>query len=86
MRMKKRYVPPMIAIEHYELTQAIASCDRIKIGFLDSSCVIKDPDATSDMKSLAHGQFYLSGCSYESFGMDPNDGPCYHTAAGAFSS
>ena len=87
MRMKKRYVPPMIAIEHYELTQAIANCESIKIGFASSSCVMKDSDADGNLKTLAGSGYFLAGsCQFESIDQDPNDGNCYHTSVGAFTS
>lgn len=81
--MKKKYVTPMIAVEHYELTQAIASC-ATKIGFLDSACVLKDPDATWELKDLAGVGFFNAGkCEIYPEGMDEADGACYHTNANA---
>ena len=81
--MKKKYVTPMIAVEHYELTQSIASC-ATKIGFLDSGCVLKDPDATFKMKDLAKtGTFAVDHCSDPAIGMDEYDSICYHTNASA---
>ena len=86
--MKKEYVTPEIAIEHYEVTQAIASCVT-KIGFLSSDCVKNDPDATNRMKDLAwSGYFTEQGkCDIYAIGMDEYDSICYHTnASAAFSS
>ena len=81
--MKKKYIAPVIAVEHYELTQTIASCVT-KIGLLDSECVIKDPDATDDMKDLAYENWFTSGvCLEAAVGMDEYDKICYHTNANA---
>ena len=78
--MKKHYEKPLVAIEYFELTQTIASCN-IKIGFLDSACVRNDPDATSEMKNLAMQFYFASGTCAKSYGpgANPNDGVCYHT-------
>lgn len=86
--MKKEYVTPEIAIEHYEVTQAIASC-ATKIGFLSSECVKNDPDATTDMKDFAWSGFFTDegGCENSAIDMDEYDSICYHTnASAAFSS
>ena len=82
--MKRSYVKPMIAVEHYALSQTIASCFT-KIGFLDSECVIKDPDATDQMKDLAWSGFFTDSNNCVDFptGMDEFDSICYHTNAGA---
>lgn len=81
--MKKQYVKPMIAVEYYELTQAIASCST-KIGFLDSACVLKDSDATNQMKDFAYIGYFTAGyCELTFEGMDEYDGICYHTNANA---
>lgn len=77
--MKKHYQKPMIAVEHYELTQSIASCS-LKIGFLDSECVLKDSDSTTQMKYMALDFMFTSGYCVNSplIGND-EDGICYHT-------
>ena len=78
--MKKKYVTPVIAVEHYEVTQTIASC-ATKIGFLSSECVKKDPDATYQMKDLAWSGFFIdnNNCVEYPEGMDGFDSICYHT-------
>jgi len=77
--VKKTYTKPLLAVEHYELTQTIASC-ATKIGFLDSECVLKDPDATPQMKDLASIGWFTGGkCADAAEGMDGADGICYHT-------
>jgi len=80
-------VKPLVAVERYELTQAIAACIT-KIGLMDSNCVKKDPDATDQMKYLADiGWFNENHCKESSVGMDDTDKICYHTnAASAFNS
>ena len=81
--MKKRYVTPIITVEHYELTQSIAACET-KIGFLDSDCVKNDPDATNQMKDLAWVGFFTDGsCEVYPEGMDGSDSICYHTNTNA---
>lgn len=82
--MKKNYVSPTVTIEYYRLTQAIASC-ATKIGFLDSDCVKKDPDATNEMKNLAWSGYFSEkgGCRVFAIGMDEYDKICYHTNANA---
>lgn len=76
---------PLVAVERYELTQAIASCTT-KIGFLDSGCVKDDPDATSQMKNLAWSNWFVDAKNCpEGYpeGMDKYDSICYHTNANA---
>lgn len=69
----------MIAVEHYELTQSIASCS-LKIGFLDSMCVLKDADSTTEMRNLAAQFMFTSGqCVNEPKIGSDEDGICYHT-------
>ena len=82
--MKKQYVKPMIAVEQYVLSQTIASC-ATKIGFENSECVIKDRDATNQMKDLAYSGFFTEqgNCSIYATGMSGDDKFCYHTNANA---
>ena len=81
--MKKTYTKPLLAVAHYELTQTIASC-ATKIGFLDSECVQKDPDAPDLMKDLAYDNWFNEGyCSISAEGMDGYDLICYHTSNNA---
>ena len=77
--MKMPYEKPMMAIEYYELTQAIASCS-LKISFTSSECVLTDTDSTKDMIEFAYdGYFIGTGCDQEATGMTGSDGICYHT-------
>lgn len=80
--MKKQYEKPTLAVEYYQLTQAIAACVT-KIGFLDSACVKQDPDATNQMKNLAWEGYFMTGCDQVPTDMDQNDSICYHTNARA---
>lgn len=80
--MKKKYEKPLIAVENYVLSQAIASCE-IKIGFVNSTCVLNDVDAPDGCKSLAVIGYFTGVCELQPIGMDPNDGICYHTSANA---
>jgi len=84
--MKKCYEKPMLAIEHYSLTQSIAGCTGIKIkGKGSSADVLADPDATNQMKSLASAFGFISagGClrpldGYTESGGVNGDTICYH--------
>ena len=84
--MKKKYEASRISIEYFEMTQSIASC-ATKIGFLNSECVKKDPDATRQMKDLAWEGYFTAepnGCGAGApVDMDENDKYCYHTNANA---
>lgn len=82
--MKKQYQKPLIAVEHYELTQAIASCS-LKIGFLSSMCVLKDADSTPEMRNLAMNNNFAdsTNCVKSVIGGSTEDGICYHTNVNA---
>ena len=79
--MKKPYQKPLLAVEHYSLTQSIASCSGIKINFLDSECVIKDTDSTNMMLNWAYRGGFLD-CEIDMSGYQ-YDGVCYHTSVNA---
>lgn len=78
----KKYEKPLIAVENYVLSQAIASCE-IKIGFVNSTCVLNDVDAPDGCKSLAGIGYFTEVCEFQPEITDPNDGICYHTSANA---
>ena len=84
--MKRNYVTPMIAVEHYDLTQSIAACGT-KFNFLSKECVLKDDDATPQMMSYAYRGYFVEGhCDKYWFELDPGEtdnGFCYHTNANA---
>jgi hypothetical protein len=81
--MKRNYVTPMIAVEHYDLTQSIAACQR-KIGWRDTDCVLKDKDSTDMMRELCSMKVYIAGCDNDirDWGTE-FDGACYHTSSNA---
>lgn len=81
--MKKHYEKPLVAIEYFELTQTIASCN-IKIGFLDRLCVLQDPDTPGSMRDMAKNFYFTSGadgCMKSVVSGSTDDGICYHTSA-----
>lgn len=85
--MKRAYQKPTLEVESFAITQQITSCSGIKIGFSDASCVLKDNDATDQMKTLAEGCWFIDFCEKSAIGMGENDGICYHTnASPAFTS
>lgn len=81
--MKKPYLKPLIAVEYYSLTQSISSCSAIKINFLNRDCVMRDPDATNDMRNWAfRGGFLDTSCVIDMSGYR-TDSICYHTNVNA---
>ena len=82
--MKKTYVAPWIAVEHYELTQTIADCS-VKIGASGSmSCVGNDGDAPWQMRDLAseYPYYFISEpdlCKATAKYDEYENGICYHT-------
>lgn len=83
--MKKKYQKPIVCVEHYSLTQSIASCTGIKIranGIPGRADVLADPDATNTMKNLARIGGFLeggAGCVNNLSSYVDKDGVCYHT-------
>lgn len=86
MILKKKYEKPLVAVEHYELSQAIAGC-LIKIGPNGSNtCIRTDRDTPAAMRSAANdGWFADSTCLPISIAYPGQtfDGICYHTQASA---
>ena len=82
MRMKRNYVTPVIAVEHYSLTQSIAACG-IKINVLNTECVLNDSDSSQYMINMAQYAGWFMDCPTMAEGMDPTDGFCYNTSANA---
>ena len=82
--MKKKYEKPLIAVENYVLSQAIASCST-RIGFNSSACVFDDEDAPDGFRNLANiGYFTADGkCFFRPNIEDAHNGICYHTSANA---
>lgn len=89
--MKRQYEKPMLYVEHYSLTQSIASCGgTIKIysssAVPGNSDVLNDPDATYYMIDWAKKGGFLSGgdgCAIKLNGYTDRDGVCYHTNSNA---
>lgn len=77
--MKRTYHTPAIEVESFVLTQQITTCSFLKISFSDAQCVMKDPDATNGMKTLANFGYFSDGCSFQP--PEGSDGVCYHTQA-----
>ena len=80
--MRKEYEKPAVAVEEYRLTQTIAGCDTIKVGFKSSDCVKNDTDLPVTVRDLAfEGDFIEGDCVESALQMDGDDGICYHTSA-----
>lgn len=77
--MKMPYEKPMMAIERYELTQSIATCE-LKIGFWDSQCIIKDPDAPLDLKDVAFEGYFVQDACGMYLSPEQENSLCYHTS------
>ena len=79
--MKKTYEKPMVAIDRYKLSQAIAGCSAIKVGLESSSCFMKDPDVPAITKAYAaNGWFTANGeCKIQTVSGVSYDGICYQT-------
>lgn len=80
--MKLKYEKPLIAVEHYALSQAIAACS-IQVGYNDNICMANDEDVPPVMQDLAYAGVFGEGrCvpGMESLGCDEYDGVCYHTS------
>ena len=86
MKMKKKYLKPLVAVEHYELSQAIAGC-LIKIGPNGSNtCIRTDADTPAAMRSAANNGYFADSTCLPMFVVLPGeqyDGICYHTQASA---
>ncbi len=77
MAMKMKYEKPMIAVENFELSQAIAACVT-KISFNNHICVQEDPDAM-EFWGLAHQGYFTENCKFSADSPE-NDSICYHSA------
>ena len=89
MFMKLQYEKPMVAVDRYELSQAIAGCS-IRVGLADRGCFLRDEDVPTQLKSFAYYGWFVdttgsnpctekiaAGQTYN----DGADGFCYHTQA-----
>jgi hypothetical protein len=84
--MKMKYAKPLVAVERYELSQAIAGC-VIKIGANGTrGCILSDSDTPPAMRSDANlGRFADNTClPFNKVNIGERfDGICYHTQANA---
>lgn len=80
--MKMRYEKPLVAVDHYKLSQSIAGC-AYKVNYMDSGCFLGDPDVPAVIKSFAaSGWFTAEGsCVVQAKAGETYDGICYHTQA-----
>lgn len=87
--MRMKYEKPLVAVDRYELSQAIAGCS-VKVGLADRGCFLRDADVPAQMKSYAYYGWFVdttgtnpcntkiaAGQTYN----DDADGFCYHTNA-----
>lgn len=81
--MKMKYEKPLVAVDRYELSQAIAGCGAVKISLESSQCFLRDPDAPAITKAYAaNGWFTANGhCDIQTVAGVTYDGLCYHTQA-----
>lgn len=79
--MKMKYEKPAVAVDRYELSQAIAGCSGIKVSLESSQCFLSDADVPANIKAYAaNGWFTASGeCSIKVISGVTYDGVCYHT-------
>ena len=86
--MKIKYEKPMVAVERYELSQAIAGC-VIKIGPSGSrDCIRTDADTPPVIRSRANDGYFADHTCIPTapFMVTPGsqfDGICYHTQTSA---
>ena len=77
--MKLKYEKPLIAVEQYALSQAIASCGT-KVGYNDNICMSNDSDVPEILQGFASEGYFGDGrCLIPMIGMDFDDNVCYHT-------
>lgn len=82
--MKMEYKKPMVAVEHYKLSQSIAACS-IQINSLDNMCVIRDNDSPPEMRSIAllYPEYFSTDCASNAAHIQGNDSICFHTQVSA---
>ena len=83
--MKMKYEKPMVAVDLYQLTQAIAGC-TITVGLINSGCFLESPNVPPEMKAFAANGWFVegnclihtvAGTTYDGV----YDGMCFHTQA-----
>lgn len=85
--MKKQYVSPVIEVEQFVLTQAIASCHQsLIVPSQDTNCIFEinsSLEAVDTLKDFAAAGYFwegFTGCEDWSLNVDSDDGICYHTS------
>lgn len=80
--MKMKYEKPMVAVDHYKLSQSIAGC-AFKVNNADSACYLRDPDVPAVIKSFAASNWFTAdgNCAIQAKAGQTYDGICYHTQA-----
>lgn len=87
--MKMKYQKPMVSVDQFKLSQAIAGCG-FNVGFTDSLCFLTSKETPAATKALAAlGYFTPDGCdlvinagvTFDEHGNPSNnyDGICIHT-------
>ena len=86
--LKIKYEKPMVIVDRYALSQAIAGCN-IKVGLADRNCFLTDADVTQQMKAYAYYGWFVdtngtNPCTTRveaghTYITDSGDGFCYHT-------
>lgn len=78
--MKKKYEKPLVAVDHYKLSQSIAGC-AYKVNNMDSACYLRDPDVPAVIKSFAASNWFTAegNCVIQAKAGQTYDGICYHT-------
>ncbi len=82
--MKMEYQKPIVAVEHYKLSQSIAACS-IQINSLSHACVLNDDDTPPEMRSIAYlfPEYFSSDCSENAAHIQDYDSICAHTQVSA---
>ena len=79
--MKMKYEKPAVAVDRYELSQAIAGCSGIKVSLESSQCFLNSSNVPANIKAYAaNGWFTAAGdCNIRVISGVTYDGVCYHT-------
>ena len=79
--MKMKYEKPAVAVDRYELSQAIAGCSGIKVNLESSLCFLMSNEVPGNIKAYAaNGWFTAAGeCAIQVISGVTYDGVCYHT-------
>lgn len=80
--MKMKYEKPMVAVDRYELSQAIAGC-VINVNSTGSVCFLTTEGIPPQMKEFAASGWFVDpvGCITQTAEGTTFDGICIHTSA-----